>query len=654
MQISTISLKKNLVFALLFIAFISGDLLANPGDTTWVTVFNKRWLDHYGNFDTTATFPTGKRYRKIRMHYILGRYSCPGNPQYCGSWDYTTQIFARHAGMDSVEIARVITPYATDWLGKNKSHDYVVEVTDYATVLDGSTGMRFHYSGYSWGFTITLKLEFIEGVPPMDELSVRNIYDGYFPYGNATNSIENYLTAKTFSYGSSANRTFVKNSVSGHGSDVSGCGEFCSKFYQQKINGNVIAQKQLWRADCGINQVYPQTGTWVYDRANWCPGAVVWPLYHDISQVTSANTNFTVDVDMQAYTTATASGGFNWVSQLVNYSAPNHTLDVSLEDIVSPTKDPNYFRENPACTSPMIRVKNVGTNTITSLVFNYGLQNGASLTHTWTGFLNFLDTATVVFPPSRSIMSYSAASVFTVAVNKVNGVTDQNLFNDVYQSNFTPPVVFPDTIVVKLFTNRSTDVNTGFNESTWTLYDENGLVFASRNNCINQRLHIDTIVLPAGCYRFSLDDSGCDGLSWWANTAAGNGSCRFERPAGGSAFFTFPSDIGCNFTKYFTVLPRIPVNTTGLNADTQLINDVSIFPNPANKEIYIRFDLSKSQDISYKVYDISGKILLEKNLNQVEGAYENIDISGFEAGVYFISSHLSNGEMITKKVMIQH
>ena len=31
---------------------------------------------------------------------------------------------------------------------------------------------------------------------------------------------------------------------------------------------------------------------------------------------------------------------------------PNHTLDISLEDIVAPTTDDNYLRENPACKEP--------------------------------------------------------------------------------------------------------------------------------------------------------------------------------------------------------------------------------------------------------------------------------------------------------------
>lgn len=276
------SLTK-ILLSLLVLEVFSSTLKANPGDTTWVTIYNQRWLNAYGAYDTTATLPTGVRYRKMRLHYILGRYLCPNAPQYCGSWDYTTQIYAKPAGKDTVEIARVITPYATDWLSSNRKHDYVIEVSDYAKSLEGPTGFRFFYSGYSWGFTITLKLELIEGVPPMDALSARNMYEGYYAYGKTVDPIENHLTAKTFSYTNPVAKTFIKNSISGHGSDDTYCSEFCSKYYNLKINGSNVSQKQLWRNDCGLNNVSPQTGTWVYDRSNWCPGAVVWPIYHDIT-----------------------------------------------------------------------------------------------------------------------------------------------------------------------------------------------------------------------------------------------------------------------------------------------------------------------------------------------------------------------------------
>lgn len=640
------TLWKRIVVAFLLITSFSSGLEAAPGDTTWVTVYNLRKLTQYGNYDTTATFPTGKRYRKIRMHYILGRYACPPGSQYCGSWDYTTQIFALPANKDSAEIARVITPYATDWLSQNKKHDYIVEVTDYASLLDGTLGMRFHYSGYSWGFTITLKFELIEGVPPMDALSVKEIYDGYFPFGNAGNSIENYLTAKQFSYTAPTNRVFVKNFVSGHGSDNQGCSEFCSKYYQLKLNNTMISQKQLWRADCGVNHVYPQTGTWIYDRGNWCPGAVVWPIYHDLSNLTAANTNFTLNVDMEPYTNPNPSGGYNFGTQFIQYSTPNHSRDVSIEDIVAPTNDANYFRNNPRCATPVIKIKNTGTDSVKTVAFSYGIQGETADTYTWTGALGFLDETEVILPPSTSVMSRTTSGTFLVNLTAVNAQSgDDNSFNNQYVSKTLAVSKFPQsTFVIKMMTNNVGD-------NSWTLYDENDNVLYFRNNVSPNTAYLDTVWdLPPGCYRIFLEDGGCDGLAWWANTGQGTANLRVDYMGANNTIFLFPTDIGCNFNKSFIIPDFNPVGVPVTSNRTDLIE---VYPNPAGTQAYLKLDLSRSQQVSYQLCDINGKVVLQKTLKKSEMNIENIDVSELANGVYMINVVLEDKSTMTKKLVIQ-
>lgn len=649
---------SRLLLVLIFAEILGLMSYANPGDTTWVTVFNLRKLTHYGNYDTTATFPTGKRYRKIRLHYILGRYACAPTDQYCGSWDYTTQIFARPANADSVEIARVITPYATDWLTQNKKHDYVVEVTDYAPILEGTTAMRFNYSGYSWGFTITLKIEFIEGVPPMDALSAKNIYHGYFPFGYANNSIENYLTAKSFSYASSTKRVVVKNTVSGHGSDSLGCSEFCDKYYALKLNNTSIAQKQLWRNNCGVNEVYPQTGTWVFDRGNWCPGAVVWPIYHDLSNLTIPASNFTLDVDMQTYTITNASGGYNFETQLIEYTAPNHSLDVSIEDIVSPSKNENYYRENPACMNPVIKFKNVGTDTLKKVVFNYGLKGGTVFTHTWTGSLAYLEERTEVFPPSTSILTGTTSEVFQVNVASVNGTSDQNTLNNFYESKTTPVKTYIKDFVVITVTNKSTDVNTGFNETTWKIEDQNGFVIASRDSMQNAKAYTDTLRnLSPGCYKLTIDDSGCDGYTWWYyayyNPNPGSGAVRFGYTNANNSFANFQGDIGCQYTEYFYVKASPPTDTTDIAILNYSSDSFEAFPIPSSQTLFLNIELKHVQTIQLSLCDIGGRIIYSKTIKKAGNTIESMDVSELQNGVYFVKIQLEDQSIQTKKIIVQ-
>ncbi|MBK9284868.1 MAG: T9SS type A sorting domain-containing protein [Sphingobacteriaceae bacterium] len=637
---------------LLLTVLCSLTISAAPGDTTWVTIYNQRKLTYYGNYDTTTTLPTGLRFRKIRLHYILGTYSCPGNPQYCGSWDYTTQIFARPPGNDSVEIARVITPYATNWLSQNKKHDYVIDVTDYSPILQGNLGIRFGYQGYSYGFHVTVKLEMIEGIPAMDALQIKNIYDGYFPYGNPGNSIENYLTNKTFSYAAPATKAFIKNSISGHGADNNNCAEFCSKYYQLNIDGNQIAQTQLWRNNCGINHVYPQTGTWLYDRANWCPGAVVWPIYHDISGITTANTNFSVDINMESYTD-NGSAGYSFESQLITYSVANHSRDISIEDIVAPTSNENYFRNNINCSHPIIKVKNTGTTTATQIVFSYGLQGQTPLSYTWTGSIPFLAEEDIVFPSSVSVFTANTIGDFEVNVVAVNGVAgDEDTFNNTYKSKTGAVSIFPDKFVVILTTNNATDPGTLKNETTWKLYDENNVLIASRSNANNLTLFQDTVTLQPGCYKFSIDDAGCDGFSWWAyqyyNPNPGTGTLRFDYANGPGTFQIFNGDFGCNVTKYF----RVNTVSTNLTKAQTLQTEMDVYPNPANENIYIRLHVGAKQIGHLNIYDISGRKVLEQDVKTNIDSYEKVDIRSLSAGSYLLELKLDDGTLLTKKLII--
>lgn len=634
------------------------DFRANPGDTTWVTIYNQRKITQYGNYDTSAVLPTGKTYRKMRLHYILGRYACPAGSQYCGSWDYTTQVYAKPAGADTVEIARVITPYATDWLNTNRTHDYSIDVSDYASILNGNLDFRYKYDGYSWGFTVTLKLEMIEGTPPMYAYSARNIYDGYFPYGNASNPIENYLVEKPLQYQNPATWAVVKNTISGHGSDDSECAEFCSKYYNLKLNGSQLSQKQLWRSDCGLNDIYPQTGTWLYERANWCPGNVVLPIVHNLSGLTSAANTFSVDIDMESYTApnqSNASAGYNMVSQLISYSAPNFNTDLSIEDVISPTNDPNYYRSNPICTNPKIKIKNTGANPVTQAVFNFNLNGGALSTYTWTGTLNFLEETVVDLGSSFSTFMGNNSNQFEVAIAQVNGISgDENAFNDTYRTTFVDVKSYPSKFVVLFYPNAATSsINPGFNEAHWTIRDASGTIVYSRTNALNNTTYRDTVNLPSGCYTFTMDDDGCDGISWWAyqyyTPNPGTGYVRFTAATGlPIPLKNFNGDFGCQITERFTVGYVLDANNP-----ENVKNGLQVFPVPAANTINLLFDLKAFQTIEYTMVDITGKQVLQGSIPNAGSDIYPLNTKELADGIYFVKCRFANGDSAVQKVIIQ-
>src|SRR5690606_29589258 len=107
--------------------------------------------------------------------------------------------------------------------------------------------------------------------------------------------------------------------------------------------------------------------------------------------------------------------------------------------------------------------------------------------------------------------------------------------------------------VVNLKTNKS--ATAGVSHSSWAIYDQTGTVVRERKDLFASTTYTDTVGLAPGCYRLEVKDAGCDGLSWWANSGAGNGSFSVS-PVNSMVPYPlngyFSGDFGCGFTQYFS------------------------------------------------------------------------------------------------------
>jgi hypothetical protein len=637
-----------LVFLLLAGLIVSERAWAAPGDTTRVTIFNRRALTHNGFYDTTAVMPApGVRYRKVLMHYILGRYPCPPGSQYCGSWDYTTRVILRPPAHDSLELARIMTPYATDWLATNKTHDYVVDVTDYAPLLVGNPGVRFDYQGYSWGFTVTVRLDFIEGIPPQDPVDVRNVYDGTFAYGVNTDPIDNHLPVKTL-VAPSAGTIALKSLISGHGSDPANCAEFCRRYYSLFVDNLWRNNTYLWRDDCGKNEVYPQTGTWVYERGNWCPGAVVRRIVQPLTGITTPGQPFSLNVDMQPYTApnqASASAQYIWSSQLVTSGPINFRTDASLEEIIAPNSNENYKRENPSCGGPRVRMRNLGSNRLTAVTIAYRVQGrGATQTYQWTGNLSYGRDTLVALPPLAALMNTATGGRFQAWTTGPNASRDQNAYNDTLTTRFSPSITLPAAITVSMTTNNA---RSGLvNETSWQITDVAGNVVGQRVNAAIASTYNDNLRLVPGCYSLRVADVGCDGFAWWASTA-GNGTMRILNSAG-SVLSTISGDFGCEYTLNFQVAGPVSAVT-----NPKLLNALDVYPNPSHDGRFT-FDLNlpTTQDVQLCVADVLGRRVWARTLPQVKATKQPLALDGVAPGVYALEVRLADGTTLNRRLVI--
>jgi len=145
---------------------------------------------------------------------------------------------------------------------------------------------------------------------------------------------------------------------------------------------------QVWKTECPDNPVYPQGGTWIYERAGWCPGMETNTEHSDITSLVTPGTTANLDYGMYS-----ASGSSNYIvnNQLVQYSDPNHTLDASLIDVVSPNNNIEHGRLNSICDNPTVVNRYTGATTLTSLTITYWVNDVANPgVFTRTGSVDFM------------------------------------------------------------------------------------------------------------------------------------------------------------------------------------------------------------------------------------------------------------------------
>jgi len=673
--------KFTLIFAILFLFSLSS--FASPGDTTIIVTSPVLNADNSTNYDTLIVLPTTKTYRKIFLVYTLNSHLCTAGSTYCHQWDYIGNVVLKSPHGDTVELDRIITPFATAGWSRFPnppawSEDYVFDVTDFAYLLQDSITINSALGVGSPGYGIQTKFIFIEGTPDRNTIDIKRLYAHGGQYGNAANPIDNNFPVLNETAPAGTVSTAFRFIVTGHGYDANQCCEFASHYYDLNLNGSPILQQYIWRDDCGLNELYPQGGTWLYERANWCPGSTVNPYYDSLPGI-SAGVNYNINVTFETYTVSGSYGNYDASASAIYYGGINKSIDASIEDIISPSTNPQHFRENPSNNLPTIHIHNSGRTTIDSINFQYGVVDSAMQNFTWTGTLTALADTTISLPASTSLTNMSASSQsgtfpFIVTITGVNGSPDVDQTNDTMRSQFIIAPNWPDTITIKMLTSNlaadGMNLNANPADASWYITNLNGDTVFSRTNTDYSTLYIDTIVLPAiGFYKFSINTSGfCSGLHWWAYdqglTGYAPGYLLIKNPVGanirmhGYTYATnFSSaglknegehdDFGCGYSQYFYVSDALPSSVHNLANPSS----VSIYPNPANDEIYLDFDNIDTRNSIISVINILGQTVYTTQINS-----DNIKInsSTFPPGVYSILQNTSNGTSNLGKVVIHH
>jgi hypothetical protein len=378
--------------------------------------------------------------------------------------------------------------------------------------------------------------------------------------------------------------------------------------------------------------------------------------------------------------------------------------DVKLSEIQNPTFNINCDTN----LSPIIKVKNNGLNSISTVNVTYSIDGGTLNNFTWNGTINPNQFETITLPTQNLLKGNHTINVSTT------------IPNDAFQNNNSLTTFFNlnDSGTIGQVNGFSSSANKllSYNENnqgsqwvrgsraTGSLATGSNVVYATnltgnypdnvKSYLVSQCYDLSNVSNPQISFKFQYDLElnwdliyveystnfgatwsvlGESGPNWYNSdrTSQTTGSDCFNCVGAqwtGTNFafntYSYPltSLIG-NSNVIFRFVFHTDQNTTklGANVDDFVIsgilsnenfelNNVSIYPNPS-KGIFT-LSLGDIEPTSIVIYDITGKII-SSNKNIITTNYEtSLDISNASSGIYFVKIEADN-QSIVKRIIKQ-
>jgi len=560
-----------------------------------------------------------------------------------------TQAYYKFDQIIPYEIGRYITPYGK-WFPKDWSYVWTFDVTDFAFLLHDSVEIQTLYSGYSQGSLYSLDFDFIEGTPRAEAYKAEILYNGYFPYGNPNDPIEKYLPEKKVQIDPNADLTILRVLTSGHGfGGTDNAAEFAERTHSILINGEKKFEQHLWRSDCGQNPVYPQAGTWYYQRAGWCPGDKVSEFDFNITPFGNKGDSVAINYDMEPYTNQDLShpAGYDVFVAVLSYKGINFANDAALMEIKQPNNAVQYKRMNPICSnaSPQIVIRNQGKNNLTKVTVRYFVDNGTPKDFEWTGNLAYMQSADVTLPATDL---GEGNHQFTVALVSPNGGADDQPVNNMMTVSYQTPKLFSNKIMISVRTDKIPEEYGIPNDIRYEIIDQDGNKKLERLNLDDATTYRDTLILPGGCYQFKIYDEGMgDGLyPIVQGSSPGNYLIKDEKNQ------TIVSATSTNHMASFGDREITTFSIAPLNAVHPLKKNrtsIDISPNPTRGGITVSLKEFGTNKATIRVFNILGKEVLEEKLHAGEPNVK-LSLGSLPKGTYIV--RVESEELVASKRIV--
>lgn len=634
--------------------YLLAALITTIGLSAQDTVVVKTFTYDSVSRDAVFEFPDEgpASWHKILMEYGMRCHDLAvGNGDVgCREWDYSCNTMIYDSSrMDSVltdvngqleyvtsparyEIMSFVTPYGNGLDLGPDGKVWTFDVTDFAPILNGKKRIALVAGGQNQE-EMSITFKFIRGTPVREVLDIRQIWPVQFGVNPDPIAANRLFEPRTVTFPAGTDAVKLRSIVTGHGQT----GEFTPFKHKLSVNGGAQEYEYTVWLDCSEVPVYPQGGTWLFDRAGWCPG--------DPSQVNEFYLEESVVSDGQAeldYSIKDAAndGQTRYIvnNQVVYYGPVNFDNDAELLNVMQPTKRVEQARYNPICTKPRIVIRNNGNNVLNDLTINYGVVGMEMNTVNWTGGLSFGETDTLDLDyPESVFMGLNGDHQFVASIENA----DEYASNNTYTAKFDPVEMYKGERVLVLLTT-----NLAPKDNTLTITNSDDEIVLEYDDLVANRSYFDEVVLPSGCYRLLLTDRSDDGLYYWFYERNGNGLGR-----GGLEIFVDDDPVK-EFEPEFGGFVRFDFVVEGeTSTDEREIGRLRVYPNPATDDVQIEIE-NIEEMINFKLISLMGQVLREKTIDSNGNKINTkLNVSDLKPGQYILELSQGNISRSTKLVI---
>ena len=253
--------------------FNNVDAVAMNGDLV-VTSSNQHVFGEYALPSHVGAFTS------INAHYD---HQCVNGQ--CDPYDHVGYVRVKNFRGEWVELFRYCSPFGVEC-------DDDLDVTDYNSILQGLVEFEVYYEIWqSWSYNPILTFNMQKGTPDYLYSDIQPIWFGPYDFGDYAN--QQPVPEIDFEFAENTEEAHLKIITTGHNwSNTSGnayntgnAAEFYEGTHHVYINGELKFDQHLWQT-CTPNPAgcQPQSGTWTYSRAGWCPGSMGMVWDYDLTE----------------------------------------------------------------------------------------------------------------------------------------------------------------------------------------------------------------------------------------------------------------------------------------------------------------------------------------------------------------------------------